>query len=421
LNPNALIDFLSRECRNKNHQGCAGGWSGLGIDVACNCNCGHRKNADALDKVGRPGSNATPCLEPSSQEVINLRTLMTLPHSPDFMSTIQIPVKYDINNGSFADFFEWVGDNIGCPCPAIMRFMHEVMSDDDVETVLDMIAYCLWRGFPFHRYMLFNGSGRNGKGVILEVIRRFLGIRNVSGESLHQILTNRFSVARLFGKIANMDAVLSKDALNNTGILKKLTGGDLIRAEDKFMAPFDFVNHAKLFFSTNEFPTTKDETDAFFARLIIINFPNQFLGDKADPQLIEKLTTEAELSGLLKVVLRRLPRVLTKGIQTTSSTIDENYTKYILSSDPIRAFVETALESDLDINTLKTEIYESYKMFCRAKNLSPVSEGAFSRRMTRQHGIKCEQFRDGKGRRPYYYLGVKIRDWKAAEQGQSTL
>lgn len=324
-------------------------------------------------------------------------------------------MKYDINNVSFAEFFEWVGDNIGCPCPAIMRFMHEVMSNDDVETVLDMIAYCLWRGFPFHRYMLFNGSGRNGKGVMLEIIRRFLGIRNVSGENLHQILNNRFSVARLFGKMANIDADLSKDALNNTGILKKLTGGDLIRAEDKFMPPFDFVNHAKLFFSTNEFPTTQDETDAFFARLIIINFPSQFLGDKADPQLIEKVTTEAELSGLLKVVLRRLPRVLNKGIQTASSTIDENYTKYILSSDPIRAFVETALEPDIDINTLKTEIYESYKIFCRAKNLSPISEGSFSRRMTKQHGIKCEQFRDGKGTRPYYYLG------ETAKEGQSIL
>jgi phage/plasmid-associated DNA primase len=143
---------------------------------------------------------------------------------------------------------------------------------------------------------------------------------------------------------------------------------------------------------TNEFPTTQDETDAFFARLIIINFPNQFLGDKSDPQLIEKLTTEAELSGL--------PRVLNKSIQTASSTIDENYTKYILNSDPIRAFVETALEQDIDINTLKTEIYESYKMFCRTKSLSPVSEGSFSRRMTKQHGFKCEQFRDGKGTRP---------------------
>lgn len=33
-------------------------------------------------------------------------------------------------------------------------------------------------------------------------------------------------------------------------------------------------------------PKTPDDTDAFFVRLLIINFPNQFLGDKAIPDLI---------------------------------------------------------------------------------------------------------------------------------------
>lgn len=82
--------------------------------------------------------------------------------------------------------------------------------------------------------------------------------------------------------------LFDKEALKNTGILKKLTGGDSIPAEKKFRPPFQFVNHAKLLFSANEIPMTEDETDAFYSRLIIINFPNQFLGNAADPYLIHK-------------------------------------------------------------------------------------------------------------------------------------
>jgi hypothetical protein len=41
----------------------------------------------------------------------------------------------------------------------------------------------------------------------------------------------------------------------------------------------------------------------FFARLLIINFPNQFLGDKANPYLIEELTTPEEMSALLSLIL----------------------------------------------------------------------------------------------------------------------
>ena len=97
-----------------------------------------------------------------------------------------------------------------------------------METVLDIIAYCLWRDLPFHKYLLFNGSGRNGKGTMLAIIKTFLGAQNVSGESLHRLLTKTFSTSKLYGKLANIHADFSNEALKDTGILKMLTGGDPI-------------------------------------------------------------------------------------------------------------------------------------------------------------------------------------------------
>jgi hypothetical protein len=113
--------------------------------------------------------------------MINLRTLETMPHSPNYMSTIQIPVRYNINDSTFADFFEWVGDNIGCPCPRIMKFMHEVMSSEDVETVLDFYSLVSLACFSFPLLSIIH------RAVMLEIIRQLPGESNVSGESLHQI------------------------------------------------------------------------------------------------------------------------------------------------------------------------------------------------------------------------------------------
>ena len=230
--------------------------------------------------------------------MVNLRTLETKPFGPECMATVQIPHTYLYNTPCL-------------PAPSkIMRFFYQVMAPEDVETVLDYLVYCLWRGFPFHRWLLFNGSGRNGKGVTTYLITRFLGQKNVSSETLHRLLDRTFAGAKLFGKMANIDADLSGDALKDTGLLKKLTGGDRIPAEDKFKPLFDFNNHAKLIFSANKIPKTPDESDAFYARLIIINFPNQFLGNKDNPHLKDELTSESEMSELLSLVLRRLPRVL---------------------------------------------------------------------------------------------------------------
>jgi putative DNA primase/helicase len=295
-------------------------------------------------------------------------------------------------------------------CPKILKFMHEVMADDDVETVLDFIAYCLWRGFPFHKLLLFVGFGRNGKGVMTEIIRRLLGTRNVSGESLQQILTNRFASARLFGKLANIDADLSKETLRNTGILKKLTGGDLIRAEEKYKTPFDFINYAKLIFAANQLPDTEDHTSPFFSRPIIIKFPNQFVGEKADHHIIDKLCTEEELTRFLSLVIERLPRVLKDGIRVKNKSIEETYENYISASDSFRAFVEAVVEQNEGNKIQKNKVYQEYVFFCRKRIVTPEFEQSFSRKMT-NYGFRSKQFLDNtRGGRLYYWIDIALKE-----------
>jgi putative DNA primase/helicase len=197
-----------------------------------------------------------------------------------------------------------------------MKFLYEIMMPDDVNLMFDFMAYCLWREYKFNFWMLFNGAGLNGKSVLLMLIERFFGKDNVSGETLDRLLHREFSVGNLFGKMLNVDADVSPDVIfNNTGIIKKLTGNDLHTGEFKYKKPFPFRNYAKLIFSCNKIPETEDNTDAFFRRILIINFTQQLFGEKDDPDLIDKLCTEEEFSGLLYELLCRLPRILDEGIR----------------------------------------------------------------------------------------------------------
>lgn len=340
--------------------------------------------------------------------MVNLLTGETASHSPDFMATVRIPHDYI---------------NFKSPClarpPKIMRFLYQVMSFEDVETLLDFMAYCLWRAFPFHRWLLFNGSGRNGKGVTTNLITRLLGVRNVSTETLHRLLEVRFASAKLFGKMANIDADLSSQALKQTGLLKKLTGGDAVPGEFKFKTPFEFVNYAKLIFSANTIPITPDETDAFFVRLLIINFPNQFLGAQDNPNLIDELTTEQEMRALLGLIIRRVPRVLKEGISYTAShTIEENYLKYIRSSEPIRYFAETALRRDEGVNAYETKskVHDAYCRFCEENKLPVESSHTLSRKLKKE-GFYDVQVRIGGKSQPktWVWRNVRLIDWKKVE------
>jgi putative DNA primase/helicase len=86
--------------------------------------------------------------------------------------------------------------------------------------------------------------------------------------------------------------------------------------------------HAKLFFSANKIPEATDDSDAYYRRYIIISFPNKFEGDKADLDLLQKLTTEEKLSGIFNILMTTLRRVLkNKRIFLNEKTIQERREK----------------------------------------------------------------------------------------------
>jgi len=329
--------------------------------------------------------------------MVNLKTGETRPHSPDFMATIQIPVIYqkslDLSNYQFS-------------CPKIMKFLREIVSDKrDIDTILDFFAYCLWPEMKFHKFLILNGEGRNGKGTLCKLITCLFGTENVSSESLDQLLNGRFSPSQLNGKLVNIDADTSKEISKKLGILKKLTENDQISAEEKFKSPFNFVNHAKLIQVTNELPEIKEDTIAIFSRLIIIDFEKTFIKN-ANPNLIDELTTGEELFGLFHILLKRLPRVLKSGISYSKSI--ETLEQYQLRMNPVNYFADCYLEKASESKVKKDIVYKKYKEFCYRNKIHPKSETKFSQEI-RKIGYEYKQLRDGSSYKPYYWINVRMK------------
>jgi len=230
--------------------------------------------------------------------LLNMQTLKLYEHTPDYPSLIQIPVFYDPKFDA----------------PAISKFLTEILKPEDIDPILELFGYCLLRQLPIQKAFLLVGEGANGKSTLIELLRAFLGKNNCSSVSLQELEEDKFKKAELFGKLANLSSDIPSKGLHHIGTFKMLTGGDRITAERKFGQPFQFTNFAKLVFSANRPPKIfNEDTLALWRRFIIIDFPNTFPDDTADKHLLDKLTTEAELSGLLNLALKRLQGLLTNG------------------------------------------------------------------------------------------------------------
>jgi len=335
----------------------------------------HIKRSTYIDRRNIETHPELLCLQ---NGILDIKRDELLSHTPDIIFLNKIPVRYDPD----AD------------CPKIKKFISEIVPASDILLIQEMAGYCLYRDYSLDKAFLLIGEGSNGKSTLLNLLTKFLGKENVSSISLQDLDTNRFAVAELHGKLANVYADLPDRALNHTGKFKMLTGGDIISAERKFKGHFTFINYAKLIFSCNKVPESRDDTTAFYRRWIMINFPNKFEGENINPNILEEISTEEELSGLLNWALEGLRRLLKNGHFSNSITTEEIREQYIKQSNPVLAFVEDRLISDSQGEISKDELYRLFCDYCEEVGLPTKAKNVFGRELPRYIAVDSGQTRD---------------------------
>ena len=121
--------------------------------------------------TSRSEFNSNPYIINIKNGLLNILTRELLPHSPDFLSTIQLPIKYDKN----------------AKCPTIIRFLGQILRPSDIFTFIQFCGYCLLCSAKYEKALFFIGEGDNGKGTILKLLEAFFGIINTSHASLKEL------------------------------------------------------------------------------------------------------------------------------------------------------------------------------------------------------------------------------------------
>lgn len=281
-------------------------------------------------------------------------------HSPEYYAKAALPVTYDPD----------------ATCPLFLKFLKEVASPY-INFLQEWTGYHLLKDQRYQRFIILLGDGDNGKSTYLHVLACLIGPDNVATQSLYRLTTNRFAVAELHGKLANIVADISPDEIKHTGALKIATGEDRGAAERKFKDPFNFINYAKLNFSCNQLPKTPDETLAFYKRAIVLLFDVIIPLEKQDDELKEKLTTPEELSGILNWAIEGLHRALERHHLDEPTTITERRTQYRRLSDPVASFAEDHLVEDLDECETKADVYKAFAQYCKDTGFVTPSDSAF--------------------------------------------
>lgn len=308
-------------------------------------------------------------------------------------------------------------------CLAIKKHFEEVLKySEDTRVMEEIFGFLLLREYRFEKAFMFIGTGRNGKGKTLELMKRFLGIENCSSIPLQQLENDNFAMGELFNKMANISGDLDNSALTHTGAFKTLTGRDLISAARKFLNRIKFTNYAKMIFACNELPETKDLSHAFFARWVVLEFPYTFLDKKEfdeiadknwmkikDEKIIDKISTEEELSGLLNLALEGLARLCKNSSFSYSKNTEAVKQLWMRKSSSFQAFVMDEIQESWGQSIVKGDMKEGYAKYCMKHKLKIESDKVIKEVLT----MSCGAYGGRKlidGEQQYVWVGVRFKD-----------
>ncbi len=313
-------------------------------------------------------NNAPLNLIPFENGVYDRTTEKLLPHSFDYHFTFLIPHNY----------------NPKADCPKIKKFLLDVLgSEDEVKLAEEFIGYCLYRRYSIKKAWIIKGDQDTGKTTLLNLVNLFIGQKNTSGVSLHRIIYDKFSASRLYGKMLNFYDDLPIQDIKDTGAFKIATGGGFISAEKKFGDSFEFQNHAKFLFAANYFVVLADKINvddmAYYGRYLITLCENVFDNKTRDRNILDKLTTPEEMSGLINIALEGLKRLLTNGSFTYSRTPEENKILMEKNSSSIVGFIQDGVMQEDEKWIATSDLYEAYCYYCSENMIPKESPDKFSK------------------------------------------
>lgn len=295
---------------------------------------------------------------------LNLSNFELIPHTPDILSFVQLPIEYDVE----------------AQCPVFMDFIYGIFENDKerVNLVQEILGYCLTTDTNLQQFFIFYGVGSNGKGVLSRIFEALCGKENCSSATLEE-LNRQFGKQVIQDKRLNISAETdSEQAKMNTQTLKMLTGEDTILIESKFKDPYSIRPYAKLIILANHYPNTDDRSEGYYRRCVFIPFNKQYVKQGQplksnsayqDPHLEWKLMQE--LDGIFLWALEGYRRLVENNYILTFSQESEKVKQdYLQWLDPMMEFISERLNPMASNCVLKENVFEEFNQWVKTNQVA---------------------------------------------------
>ena len=369
-----------------------------------------------------------------SNGILDVAERTLLPFDREMYMTQRFPYEY----------------NPSAECEEIVKWLKQTQDGEwgRVQVLRAWLRAVLLGCSDIQKFVEIVGPGKSGKSTYANLAHALVGDENATISSLEHLEKNRFETSNLYKK----KLLLFNDVERYGGsvsVLKALTGGDLIRNEQKFQAeaqkPFKFGGLVMI--TANEPIQTTDPTSGLARRRLTIPFNNPFRGTAAQQHVLIDMDGKGNaygrfaplLPGLVNWVLDLSHEDMKELLMETAKTVPfyiGYQTEQVLKSNQLLDWMHHSVVFEFNVASAvgfakptpqgssgvyvnhDKWLYASYCEFCRYSNTNILGRSRFESLLmdacVHQLGLNVYRLKNSRGMR-IVNLMVRGNDPRMAE------
>lgn len=293
--------------------------------------------------------------------------------------------------------------------PVWDAFLQQIFNQDEamIRFVQRAVGYSLTGVTDEQCMFICIGDGRNGKSTLLNVFADILGdyACNMQPESL--AVKNGGSavnsdIARLRGVRFATTVEPDEGMRLAEGLVKQLTGGDVVTARRLYGNEFEFRPQCKIWMAANHKPIIRGTDLGIWRRIYLIPFTVQIPDHMVDKSLKYKLRDE--MPGILKWMADGCAMWQREGLNPPLS-VQSAGKDYQHEMDVISRFVDECCERTGYETVRAADLYAAYKRWATENNEYCMSSTRFGKEISGRFDKRHSMY-------GWVYVGLKISNYK---------
>lgn len=342
--------------------------------------------------VAAENTNGNPYLFNATNGTLDLDTGQIKPHDPADYITKCAGTSVDLI--AHSELFD--------------EFLTTVLPDEDVRRYLARVfGVSLLGVVREHMLPILTGTGGNGKSVCIDAMLAAFGDYGITVDPklIMKMKHERHDtfIADLHGARLVVTSETNEGEVLAAGTVKRLTGGDKIRANRMRENTFEFTPSHSLLYVTNHTPKVSADDKAMWRRLTVVPF--DVVVSEPDVKLPEKL--KEHLPAVLAWAIGGWRDYLRRGMDPPEPVL-ERTSAYRNESDPLAQFMADECVTGPYLKVKAKALYEMWASWAMRMGHPPINQTDFGLRM-------ADRFEKKRTSTGWHYYGVGL----AADEAQT--